>query len=189
MFHISHLLMSALRRQNSIKIFDGSKLSKLTLKTKWYQLLLLWLFSTLWTISNKCVTDKYFEKKVTFGTIITFRYRKCMLPLQYLSYWCLHGVMFDLNSRGKTSKIDWLFKSNLRSFGHFKCSTALWLFLDPSCKGNLLSKLAEHCRPRLSPNAHRAFAGICIQILDTTLILVQDWVLCHHVVIAQVQYK
>ena len=32
------------------------------------------------------------------------------------------GYMFDRNSRGKTSHIEWLFESNLRSFSHFKSS-------------------------------------------------------------------
>ena len=41
---------------------------------------------------NKWVTDKYFEKKVRLWTLITFHYRKCMLLLQFLSDWCLHGI-------------------------------------------------------------------------------------------------
>ena len=61
---------------------------------------------------------------------------------------------------------------NLRSFGCFNCSTALWLPLDPSCKGNT-QELAECFRPSLSPDAqNRAVAknGSCIQIVDTALI-------------------
>ena len=49
--------------------------------------------------------------------------------------------MFDRNSGGKTSQIEWLFELNLRSFSYFKCSTALWLFLDPSCKGNSYARI------------------------------------------------
>ena len=64
-----------------------------------------------------------------------------MLPLQcynsvYMAY------MFDRNSREKTSQIKWLFESNLRPFGYFKCSTELWLLLEPSCKGNSLTRVA-----------------------------------------------
>ena len=32
------------------------------------------------------------KKKLRVWTLITFPYRKCMLPLQYLSDWRLHGV-------------------------------------------------------------------------------------------------
>ena len=66
------------------------------------------------------------------------------------------AYMFDRNSGGKTFQIEWLFESNLRSFGCFKkFSTALWFPLDPSCKGNLLIRVgwalqAEiiTCRPK-----------------------------------------
>ena len=34
-----------------------------------------------------------------------------MLPLQYLSDWCLHGVYFEKNSKGKTSQIEGLFQA------------------------------------------------------------------------------
>ena len=57
------------------------------------QLLLLWWFSKLWP-TKKWVIDKCFEKKNRLWTLVTFCYSKCMLPLQYLSDWCLHGVYF-----------------------------------------------------------------------------------------------
>ena len=83
---------------------------------------------------KKRVTDKYFEKKnVRLWTLITFCYRKCMLRLQCLT------CIFERNSRGKTSQLEWLFESNLRSSGYFECSTELWLLLEPSCRGNLLT--------------------------------------------------
>ena len=57
----------------------------------------------------------------------------------------LHGAgymtyMFDRNSCGKTSQIEWLFESNLRPSGYFKCSTEFQFPLDTSCKGNLLTR-------------------------------------------------
>ena len=51
------------------------------------------------------------------------------------------AYMFKRNSEGKTSKIEWLFESNLRYFGYFEGPTVLWLLLDPSCKGNLLARV------------------------------------------------
>ena len=45
------------------------------------------------------------------------------------------AYMFDRNSGGKTSQIEWLFELNLRSFSYFKCSTALWLWLGASGPG------------------------------------------------------
>ena len=60
--------------------FGGSRLSsKLILKASCEQL-------------QKRVTDTYFEKIVRLSNLITFRYSKFMLPLQYLSEWCLHDV-------------------------------------------------------------------------------------------------
>ena len=86
------------------------------------------------------------------------------------------AYIFDKDSRGKESQIEW-FESNLLSFGYFECSAAHWLLLDSSCKGTLLQELAGHLRPRLSPDAqNRAFPKnwSWIQILDTTLVL---WIL------------
>ena len=66
-------------------IFGGSKpFSKLILKTKWYQSCGCCDDSRSCEQLKKRVTDKYFEKRVS--------YSKCMLPLQYLSDWCLHGL-------------------------------------------------------------------------------------------------
>ena len=68
------------------------------------------------------------------------------------------ACFFDTNFEGKTSQIERLFESNLRSFDCSKCSTVIWLPLDPSCKGNSLTR-AGHFRSRLSPDAqNRAFA-------------------------------
>ena len=49
--------------------------------------------------------------------------------------------MFERNSRGKTPQIEWFFESNLRSSGYFNCSTVLCFPLDPSNKGNLLTRV------------------------------------------------
>ena len=68
--------------------------------------------------------------------------------------WWIHGeymaYMCDRNFRGKTSQTEWLFESNLRSFGYFKSSTALWLPLDPSCPGKLLSSAAWALQAQIS---------------------------------------
>ena len=80
--------------------------------------------------------------------------------------------MFDRNVRGKTTQTECLFELNLGSFGYFECTTALWLLLEPSCKGNLLTRVTQHFRARRSPDPkNRAFEknGSCIQILDTIL--------------------
>ena len=83
------------------------------------------------------------------------------------------AYMFDIKSGGKAHWIEWLFESNLRSLGDFKYSTAFWLLLDPSCKGNSITRVCWAIfNHRLSPDAqNRAFAknGSCIQILDTAL--------------------
>ena len=52
------------------------------------------------------------------------------------------AFMFDRNSGGKTWQIKWLFESNVRSFGYIECSTVLSLLLDPSCKGNSLTRVS-----------------------------------------------
>ena len=84
------------------------------------------------------------------------------MPGVYMAY------MFDIS---RTSHIVWLFESNLRSFGYFKCSTVLWLPLDPSCKYNLLTRagwvlqtqIVTWCPRHLQKN------GSSFQILEMTL--------------------
>ena len=85
-------------------------------------------------------------KKIRLQTKITFHYRKCMLPVQYLSDWCLHGMYVWHKFQRKNISINWSLKSitktdysNLGSFGYFKCSTGFWLLLNPSCRSNLLT--------------------------------------------------
>ena len=112
--------------------------SKLTLKIKWYLSCGCYDDSRSCKKLKKRVTDKYFEKKATLWTLITFRYRKYMLPLQHLSDWCLHGVYVWQKFRRKNISswvIIWI-KLKVLCFGYFKSSTALWLPLDPSCKRN-----------------------------------------------------
>ena len=84
------------------------------------------------------------------------------------------AYMFDRNSGGKTSQIEWLFESNLRSFDYFKCSTisALQRFgfpWTPAAKAACLQGLALRFSSRLSLDAHLQKSGTCIQILDTAL--------------------
>ena len=85
-----NLRMSASYEATLKNKFGKSKpSSKLTLKAKWYYS--CGCCDNSWSCEQlvKRVTDKYFEKKVR---LITFHYRKCMLPLQYLSDWYLHGI-------------------------------------------------------------------------------------------------
>ena len=84
--------MSASDEVTLRKYFGGSKpSSKLTLKTKWYH------SCGCSDDSQSCEKLKMcyryvFWKKVRLWTLITFCYRKCMLPLQYFNDWCLNGV-------------------------------------------------------------------------------------------------
>ena len=81
---------------------------------------------------KKCVADKCFEKKLYFEpespsvTGKIFYHYNSWVTGVYIA------CIFHRNPGGKTSQIEWLFESNLRSFGCFKCSRALWLPLNPS---------------------------------------------------------
>ena len=100
---------------------------------------------------KKRVTDKYFEKSSTLNThhlplkekYVTITVVEWLVSI-YMAY------LFDRNSEGKTSQIEWLFESNLRSFAYSKCSTA--------AKAALLTRAARF-RPILSPDAQNR--GIC----------------------------
>ena len=82
---------------------------------------------------KKCITDIYFEKKKLdfepYSPSITgnlcYHYNTWVTDV-YMAY------MLGRNFGGKTSKIEWLFESNLRTCGYFKCSMALWVLLDPN---------------------------------------------------------
>ena len=66
---------------------------------------------------------------------------KKKLPLQQQSDWCLHSV-YSLQKFQRKNISDWvIIWTNLRSFGYFKCTTALWLPLGPSYKGNSLTRV------------------------------------------------
>ena len=66
----------------------------------------------------------------------------------------------------------WLFESNLRSFGYFKCLAALCLPLDPSCKGNSLIRDNNMAR---YDTANRFFS---IQInIHQYLIVTYQWLI------------
>ena len=69
------------------------------------------------------------------------------LKLWILITFCL----VDRNSGEKTSLIEWLFQPNLRSrsFGYFECSPALWLHLDPRCKGNSPTRVDWVCQVQI----------------------------------------
>ena len=87
--------------------------------------------------------------KNTFGrskassklTLKTKWYHSCgccdsSLICEQLKNWYLHDIICLTGiSEEKHLKLR-LFESNLRSCSYLKCSAALWLLLDPSCKGN-----------------------------------------------------
>ena len=158
-------------RQHSQKFVGCKPSSKLIWKTKWYHGRDCCDDYRSCEQLKKRVTDKYFQKKLTLWSLSpSITGNTCY----HYNTW-VAGV-FDRNSRGKESQIEW-FESNLWSFGYFECSAALWLLLDPSCKGTLLQELAGHLRPRLSSDAQNRVLPknwSCIQILDTTLVL---WIL------------
>ena len=83
--------------------------SKLTLKTKWYYS--CGCCDNSWSCEQleKRVTDKYFEKKVR---LITFHYRKCMLPLQYfkwlVSTWHMHICLTEIAEEKRCKLSDYL---------------------------------------------------------------------------------
>ena len=155
------------------KVFGGSKPSlKLNLKTKWHHSCSCCNDSWSCEQLKKRVTDKYFLKKLHLEPLspsvtgnVCYHYKTWVTGV-FMVY------MFDRNSAGKTSQIEWLFESNLRSSGYFKCSAVLWLLLDPSCNGNLLTKVGWVLQAQIYPDGQNgAFAknGSCIQNLDTTL--------------------
>ena len=80
------------------------------------------------------------------------------------------AYMFYRNCSGKTSQIEWLFESNLRPLCYFKCSTELWLSLDPSNRGSLLTRASWGLLQAEIVTWHPKWAFAkkwsCIQILD-----------------------
>ena len=142
--------------------------SKLTLKTKWYHSCGCCDDSRSCELLKKHVTDKYFEK-VRLWTCTTFHYRKlCYHYNSWVTGVCM-AYMFDRNSGGKTSQIEWFFESYLRSFEYFPLQRFCF-HCTPAAKATCLQELAGCFRLRLSPDTqNRAFAKSksCIQILDT----------------------
>ena len=62
------------------------------------------------------------KKKVRLWTLITFCYRKCMLPVQYLIDWCLHahmGIGFEKKTNLKGTFIWGLKITNVWFWHHF----------------------------------------------------------------------
>ena len=115
--------------------------SKLTVKTKCYQSCGCCDNSRSCEQLKKLVADKYFEKKLDFEPKspsvtrnVCYHYNSWVTAVQ-------RTCLFHINSGRKISQTKWLFESNLRSFGHFKCSTVLGLPLNPSYIGNLLIRV------------------------------------------------
>ena len=90
---------------------------------------------------KKHVTDRDIEKKLDFEPESPSVTGKVSYHYNSLVTGVYMACIFHRNSRGKTSQIEWLFESNLGSFGCSKCSTVVWLPLNPSCKGNLLTRI------------------------------------------------
>ena len=132
-----------LKRQNAKKKkknFGGSKPStKLTLN---------WWHCGYCDYSQSCetmkkhFTYKFFEKNVILSTLITFCYMKLCYHYNAWVTDVYMAYMFDRNSETKALQIDTLFESSLKSIGYFNCSTALSVLLDPSCKGNSLTRVS-----------------------------------------------
>ena len=161
-------------KQHSKKILEVSPPLSWSWKKMVPRLWLLW-FSKLWTEE---VCYRYFEiivfwKKVGLWTLITFCYRKCMLPLQYLSAWCLHGICLTDIPEEKCLKLSdhliqiWSPLANLSALQRFG------FFWTPATKTTFIQELAGRFRPRFSSDAQsRAFAKksrSCTQILDITV--------------------
>ena len=115
--------------------------SKLTVKTKCYQSCGCCDNSRSCEQLKKRVAGKYFEKKLDFepkSPSVTGK-----VCYHYNSW--VNGVyrtwIFHINSGEKICQTKWLFESNLRSFGHSKCSTVLGLPLNPSYIGKLLARV------------------------------------------------
>ena len=116
----------------------------MTLKSNWYHS--CGCCEDSWSCGKlkRHVTEKYFEKKVRLWTLITFHYPSITGSACYYYNTWVTGVnmeyMLDRNYGGKTSQIEWLFQSNLRSFGYFKTSSELWGFFGPQLQRQLVYK-------------------------------------------------
>ena len=60
--------------------------------------------------------------------------------------------MFDRNSRGKTSQIEWLLESNLKSFDSLSDLQRFGFFYTPAVKAIRLQELAKRFKPSLPPD-------------------------------------
>ena len=126
-FVISILVFFLIRRQSP----------KLTLKTKRYHSCGCCDDPQSCEQLKKHATDKYFEKKVNLEPQspsvtgkVCYHYNSWVTGIYVWQKFCRKNIS------------DWvIIESNLRSFGYFKYSTVLWLLLDPSCKGHLLTRV------------------------------------------------
>ena len=105
---------------------------------------------------KKCITYKYFAKKLDFNPN--------HLSLHWLSDWCPHGVYIWQKLQRESISDPLATLCPLQRYGFPRTPTA---------KATRLQELAGRFRPRLSPEAqNRAFAKkkvSSIQILDTAL--------------------
>ena len=98
------------------------------------QLWLLWWFSKLWSVLQINILKKklHFElSSLSHTGNVCYHYNTWVTDV-YIAH------IFDRNSGGKTSQIEWLFESNLRSLGYFKCSSAFAFFWIPALKATRL---------------------------------------------------
>ena len=142
-----------LNNKKSLKGYQNRCVKKAVKKFWWKETLLKVDLENNWYHSCGCsddsrnceqmkkrITDKWFEKKVYFEPEPPSITGKVCYHYNSWVTGAYAACMFDRNSGG-TSQTEWLFEPHLRSFGYFKCSTVLWLALNPSCKGNSLTRV------------------------------------------------
>ena len=133
--------------------------SKLTLKTKCYQSCGCRDNSRSCEQLEKRVADKYFEKKLDFQPKLPSVTGKVCYHYNSWVTGAYRTWVFHISSGEKISQTKWLFESNLRSFGHSKCSTVLGLPLNLRFIGNLLARVGWALQPKII--TWRSKMGIC----------------------------
>ena len=101
----------------------------------------MWLLGWFWSCKQlkKHVTDKHFEERLDSEYESPYHYNSWVTGV-YMAY------LFNRNSDGKSSQIEWLFESNLRSFAYSKCSTALGFPSTSAAKAICLQELGSSGR-------------------------------------------
>lgn len=143
-------------------------------KQNGYQLLLLWWFSKLPKTEEACY--RYFEKKLDLNPnhLSWKEMYDTITILEWLVVSKWHICLTEITEKNISNWV--IISINLTFLGYFKRSTALWLFLNPSCKSNSIIRIGWF-RPRVSPDAYsrvytknRSWIQILDMILKTTTI-------------------